>query len=240
MQQTPQNTSCRLPLWLATIVFLLLLVLCTVTELDLSLAAYFYKPELPEAWFLADIAPWSWLYRYGEYPALVMVAGALLVLLGSLIQPAWVRYRRQCLFLVLVVALGPGLLVNGLLKPAWGRPRPRQIEQFGGSYACRPWWQPGGPGAGKSFMSGHTAMGYALVAGAMLVPRRRHVWPHGLALAGAFAYGTLMGVARIFQGGHFTSDVLWTGGLMCALVVVLQQALYPGPRLPIVAPPSCV
>jgi membrane-associated PAP2 superfamily phosphatase len=156
MQQTPQNTSCRSQLWLATIAFLPLLVLCTVTELDLLLAACFYKPGLQHAWFIADVAPWSWLYRYGEYPALVMVAGALLVLLGSLRRQSWVRYRRRCLFLILVVALGPGLLVNGLLKPGWSRPRPRQIEQFGGLYAYRPWWRPGGPGAGRSVRLWHT------------------------------------------------------------------------------------
>jgi membrane-associated PAP2 superfamily phosphatase len=237
MQQTPQNTSCRSQLWLATIAFLPLLVLCTVTELDLLLAACFYKPGLQHAWFIADVAPWSWLYRYGEYPALVMVAGALLVLLGSLRRQSWVRYRRRCLFLILVVALGPGLLVNGLLKPGWSRPRPRQIEQFGGSYSYRPWWQPGGPGAGKSFPSGHTAMGYALMAGAMLIPRCRHVWLYGLALGGALGYGTLMGVARIVQGGHFASDVIWTGGLMCILIAVLQQGLYPGSRPSIVEQP---
>src|SRR5215510_2386122 len=84
MQQTPQNVPCRLQLWLATVGFLLLLVLCTVTELDLSLAAHFYRPGLPYTWFIAHVTPWSWLYRYGEYPAFVMLAGALLVLLGSL------------------------------------------------------------------------------------------------------------------------------------------------------------
>jgi lipid A 4'-phosphatase len=230
MQQTPQYIPYRFQLWLATVGFIPLLVLCTVTELDLSLAAYFYKPGLPYAWFLADVAPWSWLYRYGEYPAFVMLAGALLVLLGSLRRQTWVCYRRRCLFLVLVVALGPGLLVNGLLKPGWSRPRPRQIEQFGGSHSYRPWWRPGGPGTAKSFPSGHASMGYVLVAGAMLVPCRRRVWPHGLALAGALGYGTLMGVARIVQGGHFASDVVWAGGLMCVLIAVLQKVLHPCPR----------
>ncbi|HEY7491460.1 MAG TPA: phosphatase PAP2 family protein [Candidatus Tectomicrobia bacterium] len=225
MRQTPQNMPCHLQLWLAMVGFLPLLVLCTVTEFDLWLAAQFYKPEIPSAWFIADAAPWSWLYRYGEYPAFVMLVVALLVLLGSLRQHTWARYRRRCLFLVLVVALGPGLLVNGLLKPAWSRPRPRQIEQFGGSYSYRPWWRPGGLAGGKSFPSGHTAMGYALVAGAMLIPCRQRAWPHDLALAGTLAYGTLMGVARIVQGGHFASDVVWTGGLMCIIVLGLQKAL---------------
>jgi membrane-associated PAP2 superfamily phosphatase len=208
---------------------MLLLVLGTVTELDLWLAAWFYRPGLPHAWFLAEAPPWGWLYRYGGVPALVMLAGALLGLLGSLVWRVWIPYRRCCLFLVLVVALGPGLLVNGIFKPGWGRPRPRQIEQFGGPHLYRPWWRPGGPGAGESFPSGHASIGYALVAGATLVPCRRRVWPYNLALAGTLGYGTLMGLARVIQGGHFASDVLWSGGLVCLTVLGLQVWLRRAP-----------
>jgi membrane-associated PAP2 superfamily phosphatase len=197
----------------------------TFPALDLALSAPFYAVQQTPAWYLKDAIPWAWLYTYGELPACIMATGAVLVLLGSLRRSAWRQYRRACLLLVLAVALGPGLLVNGLLQPLWGRPRPRHIEQFAGTQAYRPWWQPGGPGVGKSFPSGHAAMGYVLLAGAVLVPGGRRRWLGRLALGGALAYGTLVGLARVVQGGHFASDVVWSGLLMYLTVLGVQRGL---------------
>jgi membrane-associated PAP2 superfamily phosphatase len=214
--------------WLLPVV-----LLCALPALDLALSACFYVAQPTPAWYLKDAIPWAWLYAYGELPAFMMAIGAFLVLLGSLRRTAWRPYRRACLLLVLAVALGPGVLVNGLLKPFWGRPRPRHIEQFAGTQAYRPWWQPGGPGAGESFPSGHAAMGYVLLAGAVLVSHGRRVWLGRLALGGALAYGTLVGIARVVQGGHFASDVVWSGLLMYLTVLGLQKGL--GICLPAVA-----
>jgi membrane-associated PAP2 superfamily phosphatase len=56
-------------------------------------------------------------------------------------------------------------------------------------------------------------MGFYLMAPAFLLyPRRR-------GLAGAFLGlgllgGGLMGMARIVQGGHFLSDIVWSGGIV--------------------------
>jgi lipid A 4'-phosphatase len=225
MRQRRADPRRHVHLWLATLGFTLLIGLCTVTDIDLAVSARFYNPAAPHPWFLGATPPWIWLYHYGECPAILMAVGAALVCLGSLRWPALVAYRRNCLVLVLAVTLGPGVLVNGLVKPLWGRPRPRQVVQFGGSQPYRPWWQPGGPGAGNSLPSGHASMGYVLVAGAMLIPCRCRFWPRGLALAGALTYGTLLGMARIVQGGHFVSDVAWSGGLMCVMVIGLQEML---------------
>jgi membrane-associated PAP2 superfamily phosphatase len=201
------------------------MLLCTVPAIDLALSAPFYDATQTSAWYLKEAIPWGWLYRYGELPAYVMAVCAGLVLLGSWRRSAWRPYQRHCLLLLLAVSLGPGLLVNGLLKPLWGRPRPRHIEQFAGTQSYRPWWQPGGPGVGESFPAGHAAAGYILVAGAGLVPYRRRLWGQRLMLGMALGYGTLLGVARIVQGGHFASDVVWSGFLMCVTVGVLQQVL---------------
>jgi membrane-associated PAP2 superfamily phosphatase len=114
----------------------------------------------------------------------------------------------------------------------WGRPRPHQVEVFGGSQPYRHWWQPGNLGGGRSFSSGHAAMGYVLVAGVWLVSQRRSPWWRGLALGGALLYGSLVGVARIVHGAHFVSDVLWSGGLMCFTVALLHAVL------PVRSPPE--
>jgi lipid A 4'-phosphatase len=208
--------------WLAVLGFACLVVWCAVTDIDLRLSASFYAPQ--HGWYLARTFPWGWLYDYGEYPAIVLAVGAFLVILRSVWRPTWASYRYPCLLVVLAVSLGPGLLVNGILKPLWGRPRPRHVEQFGGTELYRMWWQPGGPGAGESFPAGHAAMGFILMAGAYLVPRRC-VWERRLIYTAALGYGSLMAWARIVQGGHFLSDGIWAGGFMCFLVAVLQASL---------------
>ncbi len=201
---------------------MVLVLLCTVTDTDVWLSARFYDPE--RGWYLRQAVPWRWLYDYGRYPAIVLAVGSFLVLLGGLWKTSLVRYRRGCAVVVLAVALGPGLVVNGVLKPYWGRPRPRHIESFGGTQAFRRWWQPGGAGAGRSFPSGHTAMGFVLVAAIALIPPSRsrvRCW----GWVAALLYGSLMGWGRIVQGGHFLSDVVWAGGVSCGITMLVQKIL---------------
>jgi len=99
------------------------------------------------------------------------------------------------------------------------------VAVFGGARPYRTWWQPGIPGGGRSFPSGHAAMGYVMVAGAYLISPRRPHWLRGLVLGGALTYGSLLGLTRIVQGGHFVSDVFWSGSLMCFTVATLQVVL---------------
>jgi membrane-associated PAP2 superfamily phosphatase len=211
--------------------FLIAIVLLTLVDMDPRLSGYFYDATAAQPWFLKTAVPWIWLYRYGELPTWGLAIGAALGWGVSVCCRSWVCYRRACALVVLAIMLGPGLLVNGMLKPLWGRPRPAQADLFGGSRPYQPWWHPGHIGGGRSFPSGHAAMGYVLVLGTCLIPRRRSAWLRGLALGGALAYGSLLGATRIIQGGHFLSDVLWSGSLMCFLVATLQAVL-PMPALP--------
>lgn len=208
-------------LWLLGLGFIVLVLLGTWVDADLRFSRYFYQPATSQPWFLGTVAPWTWLNRYGEYPVWLLAIGAAMLWCGSLRHRVWVRYRRACALIILALALGPGLLVNGILKPLWGRPRPHQVELFGGAQPYRYWWQPDHLGRGRSFSSGHAATGYVLVVGLYLVaPRRR-----GLALGGALLYGSLVGCARVVAGAHFVSDVLWSGSLMCLTVATLQAVL---------------
>ena len=45
---------------------------------------------------------------------------------------------RNLAFLAITLALGPGLLVNGLIKEHSHRPRPFQTQDFGGEWQFRP------------------------------------------------------------------------------------------------------
>ena len=111
------------------------------------------------------------------------------------------------------MALGPGLLANTVFKDHWGRARPAQIEAFGGSHHFTPAPLPAAQCARNcSFVSGHAALGFSLVAFAFLLPpgRRRH-----RGIAAALGFGALVGLVRIAQGGHFLSDVVYAGLLVC-------------------------
>ena len=117
--------------------------------------------------------------------ALVFSALAWLVRLarGPERLTAWIDGRRMA-FLVLSLALGPGLIVNVGLKDHSGRPRPLQSQAFGGPIGR---FGPGGAFDGAcpkncAFVSGEVAA-TAWLVGAGRASRRRR-W-RGLALVGA-------------------------------------------------------
>jgi membrane-associated phospholipid phosphatase len=130
--------------------------------------------------------------------------------LGSWIKPAWEKWRLPAAVILVALLLGPGLLVNVLGKGYWGRPRPRDVASLGGTEPFQRLTQPGLPGRGKSFPSGHPSVGYIFCVLFFLDPKRGRRWAW---LGTGLAYGTLLGAARVLQGAHFASDVLWSGGL---------------------------
>ena len=115
------------------------------------------------------------------------------------------KWRKRLRFLLLVLLLVPGLIVNvGLKDNSFGRPRPVHIEQFGGQAEFTPAFVYSGECAKNcSFVSGHAAIATFVIAFAWMFGSRR------LFLAGLFA-GLAVGMVRIFQGGHFLSDVIFS------------------------------
>jgi len=191
---------------------------------DLAWTAKFYVPGTSNpGWSHARDFPWNVLYDYGEYPVVALLVGAIVFYIAVLISRAPRQYAKPCLVVILTIALGPGLVVNGILKEYWGRPRPAEITNFGGDKEFRPVWKPGGPGQGRSFTCGHCAMAFSLASGAAFCPL--HPVLAVSALAGGVVYGTIMGAARIVQGGHFPTDVLWSGVLVLMLIALLYYVI---------------
>ena len=191
-------------------------------ELDLEGAAFFYGT----AGFNSD-QPGLKALRAGLYylPVAVMVAFAA-AWIGALIGlpvPTALRPRgRSLVFLTLGLALGPGLLVNVILKDNWHRPRPVQVSQFGGQFEFRPWYETdGGCVKNCSFVSGESSAAFWLAGPASLAPPPLRL----PALALALGVGTLTGVMRVAFGGHFPSDVLFAGLFTLILLALLRQIL---------------
>ncbi len=202
--------------------FLLLIATVIVfrkTELDITIQKLFYQPQ--SGWFLKDMPLFRLLYHYGNLPAIIIsIAG--LVLLGLSYQAMkWAKWRKIGLFLVLAMLLGPGLVINTVLKDHWGRPRPRNIRDFGGKYAHEKVLSIDPESPGKSFPCGHASMGFYLFIPWFVLRKKKSIWA-AVSLASGIGLGLAIGVARIAQGGHFASDVVIAG----LLVYLIGASIY--------------
>ena len=191
------------------------------TTLDVDLERCFYDGGFVRG----GDQPWQALYRFGVVPAWLVAVGSLVLMAASRWKSGLVRWRRVFLYLVLVMAIGPGLVVNTMFKDNWGRPRPRDLVEFGGACEHIVVWDRGDPERGQSFPSGHAATGFFFFA-LYFALRGRTKWAY-VWLAFALGYGSLMGLARMIQGKHFLSDVVWSAGFvyLCAVSLFYTMRL---------------
>ena len=211
--------------WLPELLVTLLLlgigvVLSAVGNLDARLLQPFELAHGGERWPLEHMSPWHQFYQYAGVGTMVMVAAAVGVLAASYASPRFRRMRIYAVYLLLVLGLGPGLLVNGLLKENWGRPRPRETVQFGGWREPRSILQPKA-GQGHSFPCGHCSVTFS-VSALYFVFRRRRPRLAAAALLLSLALGTLMSIARMAAGAHYPSDTL----VSALLVFLVALAMY--------------
>lgn len=199
------------------VVLLALTALFRATDLDLTLSSFFYTPEA--GWKYASASICTFLYNYGAWPGLALAVLAGITLALSLFRTNLSAYRKSAIFIILLVVIGPGLIVNLALKDNTGRPRPRDVRAFGGSSQFTKVLDPGGS-EGQSFPSGHASMGFFLAAPYFILRKTIPGWAHAWLLFG-LAYGCTMGIVRMAQGAHFASDVIWSWGIvhLCGLIL---------------------
>jgi lipid A 4'-phosphatase len=183
------------------------LVFAMAPGIDLAVAGYFHRlavhDTMPRLFRAIGV-----LRTLEPVVTMLAVAPAVGVLLVKLFWPRrpTIMPARAALFLIVSLLLGPGLLVNTVLKDHWARPRPGMVANFGGEMTFRPWWDPRGTCTDNcSFVSGETSSAVWLTAPALLVPLP---WRYA-AFAGVAVYATAIGFMRLLMGGHFLSDVLF-------------------------------
>jgi membrane-associated PAP2 superfamily phosphatase len=145
-----------------------------------------------------------------------MGLGGMLVWLASCKVKVCRRFRKEALFLFLLVLLGPGLFVNGIFKAHYGRPRPNQCEVFGGEKAYQPVLEYIRHETGQRFRSfpcGHASIGFAVMGPYFFLRYRSRRKARQFMLLGIFL-GIWAGLSRMVEGRHFASDVFWAGAMV--------------------------
>jgi len=199
------------------------------TNVDIAIEELFFVPTV--GWVSKNVRFWKFLHDFGPLPAIITSIFFLLLFIASFRIRRVAAYRKTALFIVLVMLLGPGLIINSIFKDHWGRPRPRSIHKFEGHLTYLPIWQKGISGNGHSFPSGHASMGYFLMTPFFLFRKRARRRAVGFLTLG-IGLGLLIGLGRMIQGGHFASDVMWAGGFVYFCGLGLAYALrLPGYRI---------
>lgn len=180
-------------------------LLISFPQIDLFVAGLFYDPQTEQ--FIYKNNPVFkliyWVFAVIHIPLLLglIVAGLLIKYKKLNLR----RYKKGAVtFLLLALIIGPGLLVNTVLKDnSIGRARPVQVENFGGTKQFTPAFVYSGECKKNcSFVSGHAAMGFYFMILGWLFVSPRAFW------AGCMV-GVVLSFTRIIQGGHFFSDTVF-------------------------------
>lgn len=200
-------------MFFATIVTITILIFLLFPSLDIWVSSHFFDGD---KFYNKTEGFLGFVYNVTPLITIAILAMALIGTGFLLItkKPLGIWHKKHIIFLVVSLALGPGLIINGILKTHWDRARPAHIETFGGSLTFTSPLVPSDQCKKNcSFASGHAAVGFFLMVFAFLYPRHRNAW-----LAMGTAIGSLIGLARIAQGGHFLSDVIFSGLITYACI----------------------
>jgi len=215
--------------------FFALAIFLKVPGLDLLVSARYYNAE--SGFFHRHNPLVIGLYDWTPWLGRALVVGLLIYALAAPLVSRWFArrgradlaerskgpWRHMATVSLCCALLGPGLLIEGVLKNTVGRPRPVQVVQFGGTETyLGPFVLGEEPGSHRSFVSSHAAAGFALISlGLTCGP----VWRRRWFLIGLVT-GAVVGLGRMMQGGHYLSDIIfafYAVWLSCELVAWVDR-----------------
>jgi lipid A 4'-phosphatase len=176
-------------------------------QIDLNISKLFYTPE--EKFFWREFVLLVFLHNSVRFIAISLTILWSILLLITYITKKNVLglTKTKLLYLLLVLILGPGLVVNGIFKDNWGRARPNTVTEFGGTKIFTPpFIMSNECEKNCSFVSGDPSVGFYIFALAFAIPARKKLFS-----SLAMGLGCVYGATRIIQGAHFFSDVIFSG-----------------------------
>ncbi|MEJ8476394.1 phosphatase PAP2 family protein [Roseibium algae] len=192
-------------------------------SVDLWASGLFY---VDDGGFFARNEPFLRRFRHlGPHIVKIIAITCVFVLLAKLLVPGRrpLMPLRKPIFLLTTLILGPGVLVNLILKNNWGRPRPVMVDLFGGDMPYQPVWLPTNwCDTNCSFVSGEASASMWLIAAVFVAPV---AWRRPM-LAFLLPLGFLLSLNRIAFGGHFLSDTLISWGLTLLVILAVYRFLF--------------
>ncbi len=180
------------------------ILLIIFPEIDLAISNHFY---VPGEGFVYAKQPWAQAIFNGIPVVSTILTASLLVGLIFRFFSKGNTLKSPMIFLLIALAIGPGLSVNFLLKENFGRARPHQVTELGGTKEfSRAGHYTDQCQSNCSFSSGHASMGFYFTSFSYIVPAP---YQPAVFVAGAL-FGGVVGMGRIVQGGHFFSDVIFS------------------------------
>jgi lipid A 4'-phosphatase len=190
-------------------------LLVAFADVDIGISRLFFD----HGFFLASQG-WSHLLHQSVRGFIVvsMVCVAGIYAFNRLTKRSlWGIDGKKVAYLFLVLVLGAGLIVNVALKDNFGRARPRDIEEFGGSEHFTPAFIVSDAcDRNCSFSSGDSAGAFFALAFVLVSRRKRAVATAGV------GFGVLVSASRIATGSHFFSDAVVSFFVM----LLVADALY--------------
>ena len=133
----------------------------------------------------------------------VFVAYHLLQIARRVFKEGKLEYLKNLanIYILIAIVVGPLIIVNFVCKNNFGRARPFQVEQFGGSSTFTPPFVVSNQCERDcSFVSGHASVGYIFFIYAFLARSRKNCFRYTCC---AIFFGGSIGFFRILQGKHF-------------------------------------
>lgn len=215
---------------LIILLFLSVLGFISLFNLDIKTSELVYSSASQPNWIYSGASLWKFMYHYGNIlPNACGITAGILLLASVLIKKKTDFFskqaKRKIIFVFLLFFLVPGLIVQ-TSKVVWGRPRPVEITQFGGTFDFLTPFEPrfdraGNKNSTNSFPSGHAANAFYMIFPFYVAKKRKAL------IFGSFGlvYGILMAITRVVQGGHFLSDVVTSAFIVYIIAEVLKILL---------------
>ena len=192
-------------------------------QIDLYISKLFYDDNL--GFYLDHTAAAQTIYNAVNYATIIIILLYVIILVLDVVfkKNFFNIGKKEIIFLAITLILGPGIIVNGLLKEQVGRPRPEAITNFGGQEQfVPPFTISDGCDSNCSFVSGHAALGFYFMAFAFLFTgfKRKKI------LLFTFTIGVIVSLTRIIQGRHFFTDTLFAFFFVYMTILLIYELMY--------------